>query len=355
MIEQLYPYLILVGVTIGGVLFALRGKALRISRINVSLIRLNDQLDFDTLAFLRAAWALLAQAGLRGVSWKLDWFGISIEGQEGKQTGERVTREIEVKETRLVITLFQRVSRGEPRYFNEALAETFFLLLRTDMWIKAGAVQVAFMQMSKLNTFLQHDMKNIAQYIQLMSDQLVAVPAGRAPQVLDDLRTSVPLIRIRADRIVRTLKSRQPEDQPLRTYTLRDELAQLCRLHRLNCEISGDAEMLAPENTLDRAFDNILKNYADNARRDGSAKPTLLIEIAAIGEHLGIRLESPDALPVQQLERLFEPFWSSDAAGLGIGLYQARQALQSCGGTLTAELTESGHLRFNVGLPRMPV
>ncbi|MHB1591404.1 MAG: sensor histidine kinase [Sulfuricella sp.] len=356
MISEIYPYLILTGATIGAVLFTLWRQARRISRINIALIRLNEQLDFDTPAFLRAAWELLAQAGLQGISWKLDWFGISVEGQEGKQAGESVTREIQVEETRLVVTLFQPGARGERRYFNEALAETFFLLLRTDMWIKAGAVQATFMQMSKLNLFLLHDMKNLAQFIQLMDDQLATVPSdNERRETLKYLREAAPLMRNRADRIVRTLTLRQPQDipahGPIRSFRLRDEIEQLCRLYHLDCRISGAAEVGAPGNTLDSALDNILKNYSDIAQRDARTASVIHIGIAENAGTLEITIEAPEAPPIAGFERLFEPFWSSDPAGLGIGLYQAKNLLEMHHGSLSAHETPSGRLQFRIVYP----
>lgn len=358
MLDQIYPYLILTGATIGAVLFTLWRQAKRISRINIALIRLNEQLDFDTPVFLQAAWSLLAQAGLQGISWKLDWFGITVEGQEGKSAGESVTREIQVEETRLVITLFQQSARGERRYFNEALAETFFLLLRTDMWIKTGAVQATFMQMSKLSLFLQHDMKNLAQFIQLMDDQLATVPAESERRgTLKYLREAAPLMRNRADRIVRTLTTKQPQDTlaqgPTRSVRLRDEIEQLCQLHHLDCRISGAAEIRAPENILDSALDNILKNYSDSAQRDTRTAPVIHIGIADNSDTIEITMEAPESPPIKQFERLFEPFWSSDPAGLGIGLYQAKNMLEMHHGSLSAHQTPSGQLQFRIIYPTL--
>ncbi len=356
MISEIYPYLILIGATIGAVLFVLWRQARRMSRVNIALIRLNEQLAFDTPAFLRAAWELLAQAGLKGISWKLDWFGITVEGREGRQAGKNITREIQVEEIRLDITLFQQRGRSERRYFNEVLAETFFLLLRTDMWIKAGAVQTTFMQMSKLNTFLQHDMKNLAQFIQFMDDQLATVPADQERRgTLKYLREAAPLMRNRADRIVRTLTLKHPQDipahSPMRRFRLCDEIGQLCRLYRLDCRISGAAEVSAPENTLDSALDNILKNYSDIAQRETRPAPTIHIGIAENAGAIEITLEAPDAPPIAGFVQLFEPFWSSDPAWLGIGLYQARNLLEMHHGSLSAHETPMGRLQFRIVYP----
>ena len=351
MLEQLYPILIVIGSTIGAVLAYLWRQARGASNVSLALIRLNEQLQFDTPAFLRSAWPLLAQSGLRGIAWKLDWFGVPIEGQAGRPGGRSLDKEIRVAEMKLSIS-FQQHRHGERRYFDESLIETFLLLLRTDMWIKAGAIDATFAQMSKLSLFLQHDMKNVAQFIQLMADQLAAVPPGKEQQVLDYLRTAAPLIRHRADRIVRTLTAGQLPAARLRPIRLEDELAQTCSLYRLDCKINGAALVHVPENTLDSALDNILKNYADLSIRNHEVNPVLTIEIAEDEAAVAITITADKVPPVTQIERLFEPFWSSDPAGLGIGLYQAKQGLEVCGGTIGVNQTEAGQLRFLLRLPR---
>lgn len=351
MIEQIYLYLIVTGATIGAVLFYLWRQSRTASRINLDLIRLNERHKFDALAFLRDVWPLLSEAGLRGMRWRMDWFGVPVEGQAGQLSGTSQHRDIQVTEMKLAITLYQPNTRDERRYFNETLIETFLLLLRTDMLIKAGTTDATFAQMSKLNLFLQHDIKNIAQFIQLMADQLAAIPAGKEPQVLNYLREAAPIVRHRADRIVRTLTVGEQHPEPTRTIELRDMLAEICGLYQLDHEISGSAEVHAPVNTLDSALDNILKNYSDMTQRDIAIHPFVSLVIANKDEGIEIIIGACGVPVVAHTERLFEPFWSSDPAGLGIGLYQAKQMLESCHATLSTRLSQSGQLQFRILFP----
>ncbi len=345
MLKQLYPILILIGATIGVVLAYLWWQATAASKLNLALIRLNEQHNFDTPVFLQNAWPLLAQSGLRGIIWKLDWFGVTTQGQAGKEGGTNIHKQIEVGEMKLTIQ-FQQSRHSEQRYFNEALIETFLLLLRTDMWIKAGTIDATFSQMSKLTLFLQHDMKNVAQFIQLMSDQLATVPVGKELQVLDYLRAAAPLIRQRADRIVRTLTLGQSHANPMHTMQLGEDLPQICKLYHLECAITGSAQITVPQNTLDSALDNVLKNYSDLSQRDGGAKPLVTIHIHENASEVEIGISASNTAPIAHIERLFEPFWSSDPEGLGIGLYQSRQMLEMCQGTIKVRPTETGQLQF---------
>lgn len=353
MIEKIYLYLILVGVTIGVVLATLRYQARRASRANLALIQLNEQQSFDTIAFLRNAWPLLEQAGLKGIAWRLDWFGAIVEGKAGTRQVCSTRREIHIAEMHLAVELFQHKRRGERRYFEATLIETFLLLLRTDMLIKANATDATIAQMSKLHLFLQHDMKNIAQFVQLMADQLACVPAGKEQMLLDYLRVAAPLARQRADHIVHTLTVGQSGDVPVCALELRDQLEQLCRMYCLEHSITGSAKITTPTNTLDRALDNIIKNYSDLRLSTPNIAPCLKIDIAQEGLFIKVTIEAANLPAPRQPERLFEPFWSNKPDGLGIGLYQARQLLETAGGTLSAFTTPAGQLQFQllVALP----
>ena len=350
MIEQVAPFLILVGLTIGAVMAALWYKSRLASRRNLALIRMNEQCAFDVPVFLSQAWTLLSQSGLRGIEWRLSWFGVASEGRGGVGRGRVQQRTVEVGEMRLDIDFWQHEGRGEQRYFEETLIETFMLLVRMDMLIKAGTTDAALSHMARLNLFLQHDMKNIAQFIGLMADQLAMVAPGKEQRVLDYLRLATPLIRHRADRVVRTLTVGVDPVVPAAPVALRSLLAQLCALYQLPCEIEGDAVVHGAATALETVFDNIIKNYHDVAQRERITDLVLHIAIDD-GEPVAITLRAPGAPPVTALERLFEPFWSSAPSGLGIGLYQARHVIESQGGTLEASQPPGDVLSFRVTCP----
>ena len=352
MLEQVTLALIIVGLTIGAVLAALWVQARRSSRLGLALIRLNEQLGFDLPAFLDQAWPLLERSSLRGIGWELDWYGVRKQGQFGQARGSLTERVVAVGDMKLALRFHRDAARGEQAYFEEALIETFMLLLRTDMLIKAAATDATLSHMARLNLFLQHDMKNIAQFIQLMGDQLSSVPVGKEHKVLEYLRVATPLIRHRADRIVRTLMVGAAPAEAPRALALRPLLVQLCQLYGLACVIDGDGEVAAAGSALETVLDNILKNYQDVGARLGLGPMELRIAIVPAGAGFDIALWAPQSGPVAAPERLFEPFWSSTPAGLGIGLYQARHLMEMQGGSLSAGTDAQGALRFHLHCPR---
>lgn len=353
MLNLLYPLLIVIGATIGLVLAYLWWQARSASNHNLALIRLNEEHKFDAPAFLQHAWPLLKSAGLIGIRWQFDWFGVLIQAEEGIHQGKSVKQEIHIGEMHLSIAFFQS-HRGEKKYFDATLIETFLLLLRSDMWIKAGAIDATLAQMSKLTLFLQHDMKNVAQFIQLMADQLADVPQGKELQVLNYLRTAAPLMRQRADRIVQTLTLGQAQNEVIRTVDVPQLLTSLIDLYQLNAEVSGSAAIDIAETNLEGALENILKNYSDIHLRLGGAKPLVKIKVTESTTEVSITISSEDTPAMPQIERLFEPFWSMSPHGLGIGLYQAKHLLESCGANLAVSHNTHQQLSFTLQLPKNP-
>lgn len=351
MIEQIQEYAFLIGITIGVVLLYLWVEARHASRINLDLIQLNEHLNFDTPAFLKTAWPLLSQADLVGISWRLNWFGTVIEGEEGNLQGRCVFREIQVGEMHLVISLFCKPIRGERRYFSKTLIETFLLLLRIDMLVKSDATAATFDRLAKLNLFLQHDMKNMAQFIQLLADQIAAVPAGKEIQVLEHLRLATPLMQSRAQNIVNTLNMGHADASDVCSISIEEQISIHCRLYQLEYQLVGTGIVFVPFKLLDNALDNIFKNYSDLGRRDSETKPQLLIRLTQHAKQLEVTIEASNLDCPKHLERLFEPFWSSTPVGLGIGLYQAKQMLELCQGQLTAKKNDNGTLQFRILLP----
>jgi signal transduction histidine kinase len=351
MLNLLYPLLIIIGATIGLVLSYLWWQARTASNHNLALIRLNEEHKFDAPTFLQHAWPILKSAGLLGIRWEFDWFGILIQAQKGSQLGKPARQEIHIGEMHLNVVFFQN-HRGEKKYFDAALIETFLLLLRSDMWIKAGAVDATLAQMSKLTLFLQHDMKNVAQFIQLMTDQLAQVPLGKELQVLNYLSTAAPLMRQRADRIVQTLTLGQVQNDAIRTVNIANLVQSIVSLYQLHAEIAGQAQLDIAEANLEGALENILKNYSDLHLRLGGTKPLIHIHINDTRDAVSITISSEDTPAMPQIERLFEPFWSMSPNGLGIGLYQAKHLIESCGGSLQVSQSASERLTFTLSLAK---
>lgn len=348
--------LVLIGATIGAVLTYLANRSRLTSRLTLELIRRNEKTRFDALEFLESAWPILAEAGFAGLHWHADWYGGERWGGAGSEHGIEVKRNLEASEIRITVNLILPAVRGEDRYFREALAATFFLLLQCDLWVKAGSVTAATTELSRFALFLRHDMKNYAQYIELLDDQVRACPPEQANNLLQRLQRTTPILRERAAAMLRALQGSTPVSTTGETIELAPIISQTAALYGLTCRITGVGHSTTlPPATLDTVLDNLFKNYTDLALRNNTPPPALDIAIKQESEQISISIEDPQADRVSHLERLFEPFWSDHPNGLGIGLYQARQALMANGGGLSVENSDNGAPRFIISVPAKDV
>jgi hypothetical protein len=354
-ITELYPYLIIIGSTI----FAATGWLLHQYRMQLQrtreLIQLNEDLAYDLPDFLRKCWPILKKAGFLGFSWELEWFGTRVTEIHGLRIGQKLEKKFEVQEISLLVHMYRPKKDWEQRYFSNAQADSFFLLIRMNLWIKLGTVQRAFDQTAKMTVFLKHDVKNMVQLLSLSADQLQSTQVGQEQKLLASLRAAIPAVRDRAEHMLRALnekpaKMNQP-DLMAPGLALEKILQQTADLYDLPVKITGAAVVAMDKDQLLTIVDNLLGNYSTQVRKKDKALLELAMTIEMQADKVITSIEDIHGAPFPWPERLFEPFWSEHGSGRGIGLYQARQQANAAGGDLTAIAAPDRPLRFILTLP----
>ena len=313
-----------------------------------------------------AAWPVLQAAGWCHLQWEGDWYGQAVQGRLGAETiargpGREPLQVFEVSsgtQARLSVALRHRAARGEQRLFATHLAQVFVLLLETRLRERTGALSAALAERARLSLYLQHDMRNLAQWVSWVSTDFMQ--ADTAPSLMAAarrLQTNAPLALERAQRLTRALGKDRQISAP-RTVVLRHAIEQAAQLAGLELVIDGDATAwIAPE-LLERALDNLLGNLAADCREGLAVAPQVFISVPPITHANGagpaqILLVCP--LPPRGMElppeKLFEPFASGRPGGLGLGLYQARTCLQEAGGELHATVVQR-QLQFAMQIPQ---
>jgi signal transduction histidine kinase len=64
--------------------------------------------------------------------------------------------------------------------------------------------------------------------------------------------------------------------------------------------------------------------------------------------------DSGPGIPPENLSKIFEPYFSTRDAGVGLGLAMTRKIVTDHGGDLTASNRPGGGTRFSFTLPRVP-
>jgi signal transduction histidine kinase len=350
MTDFLFLAMILAGVTILGVMAWLLRGFRRLARLNLELTRLNEASQFDLPDFLRSSWPPLRCAGVTGMTWTLDWFGYNLVQTHGDCSGNVTRHFLHVGENTLDMALYHPRLRGESRYMLDFFLNHFLLLLNLDLWIKVGSVQGAFEQAARIRLFMQHDIKNISQFVELAADHLENIRLGDESGLQDRLRRVLPEVRSRSRRIMRVLAGRVPS-YGVRIHALAPAWRQAAEMHGLAAEVIGAAAAILPKGTLESILDNLLVNYTHFSRQTGRTPKLKVILARDDTWALSTLTDTAGACPAISPERLFEPFRTDRPGGLGIGLYQSRQQALHVGGKLEAVAPEGGPLVFELRLP----
>ncbi|MCF8197354.1 MAG: hypothetical protein K9J42_01210, partial [Sulfuritalea sp.] len=307
------------------------------------------------------AWPELAGGGWTRLSWEGSWFGQPVTGSLRTESPDRKSDKVEPLEFNLAsgdevelrLSLTHGQPWGEERLFAEHLARVFVLLLETRLHARTEALSAALAERARLSLYLQHDMRNLAQWALWVSDDFAScetpekmLAAGRR------LRDNAPLAKDRAERLIGALGKTPAVELPAKT-DLREAIFHAARLAGAEAKIDGEAVAWIAPGLLARALANLFGNLAAAWRDKVDASPSLLLRTRTDSKPAMAELEffcpwPPDVVPLAP-EKIFEPFASGRPRGLGLGLYQARKSLREAGGDLKAEASPEG-LRFLLSL-----
>lgn len=104
----------------------------------------------------------------------------------------------------------------------------------------------------------------------------------------------------------------------------------------------------------------VLSNLIGNALKHGDGRMPVLVELSGSDQEVGASVRNDGApIPKETLARIFEPMWRGPEtrarrsdAGLGLGLYIAREIVQAHGGSIDVTSSAEAGTRFSVRLPR---
>ena len=331
--------------------FTLMYKMRKQSLLTLKMMELNKELGFDLPRFLSACWPILKEGGIDGWSWKLQWYGSDLDGMEGDQNAKLLlNHSLSISDVTLHLDLYMNSQNPERKHFGRLLAEQLYLLATTDVWIKTGSTEKAFQQAHRVNVFLQHDMKNLAQLIHLAADR--AIKLDQDPERLSKmLALALQAAAERADRILDSVNSREESPDLPTKIDLGELWIQTANIHNLNIRLSGDAQIEISEKSLQSILDNLLINYVEDSRLYHPEKGSLNVDINQRGNKVICQLWHTESPQLEDPERIFEPFWSSKREQLGIGLYQAQQLSFALGGGLKVDSEPDKPLIFQLILP----
>lgn len=171
----------------------------------------------------------------------------------------------------------------------------------------------------------------------------------------DDRRASEVVGRVRA-----LVKKEKPLHQPLDLNETIQQVVDLIRGDSLLQDLSIETDLSAGLATvrgdgiqLQQVILNLILNGAAAMRDAPSAQRKITVRTAMLGNQT-VRVSVTDfgvGIDENNIERLFEPFYTTKSEGLGMGLSISRTIIKAHGGTMEASNNRKGGATFAFTLP----
>ncbi|MFB9288583.1 sensor histidine kinase [Pseudoduganella plicata] len=234
--------------------------------------------------------------------------------------------------------------------------------------IKGQLVQQEKMAaLGTLSAGLLHEVNNPVNYCMLALDLAQEDPAARASPRLAECLTDARQGMARVQAIVSDLKTfayrgdNAVADVPFCVASAVDTAVRMARHElrgvALRRDGVGTERVLGDEAAIVGVLINLLGNAAAALARGGTTAPEIAVASAVEGTRLRITVtDNGPGIAPQHLARLFEPFFTTNGVGqgLGLGLSICYSVVQRHGGQLSADSVPGVRTRFTFDLPLAP-
>ncbi|SFM47108.1 XrtA/PEP-CTERM system histidine kinase PrsK [Rugamonas rubra] len=214
------------------------------------------------------------------------------------------------------------------------------------------AVARQFESFNRMSTFIVHDLKNLVAQLSLLLSN--AEKHQAKPEFQRDMLATLGHSVDKMNLLLRKLRRSESQELPA-PLALDQLLAQAVRT-RAGQEPQPTLEVAAPGlcvlanwARLERVLGHLIQNAVEATPRHGSVAVRLL----RAGESALIELSDTGQGMSEQFirERLFKPFESTKAAGMGIGVFESREYIREVGGELAVSSEAGRGTTFRVLLP----
>jgi len=351
-IEHIYPFFIFAGLMIISILIYIRYLTRQAIRSILEFIDLNTKLDYDLHRFLPEVASLLKKININELFYDINYLNSSLVYQK-TLSGQSIEKSRQKDDYHITLGIVPRHSRGEQYYLNMIALEILFSLIEMDVLIKIKVVHESFYKFSQFQTFILHDAKNLSQFIEFLSYNVLHLETpDRQDRFISYLRETLPAQSRRGAKIINLLELKRETDTEKSdesTINLKALLEDLANHYHLNYTISGEGSITAEEYKVNAIFLNLLKNVYDKYLEERD----LICHINITADENNVKVTISDTgSPIKDSTRLFEPFYSTKAGrgGLGIGLFHAKNVAQAMKGDIHVPPQSTG-AAFEITLP----
>ena len=208
----------------------------------------------------------------------------------------------------------------------------------------------AFNQMS---AFLVHDLKNIQAQLELIT--VNAKQHRDNPEFVDDVFETVESATERLAKVLTQLRNKQVAQSSSKRADLGDIIEQvIAQRNVINPKVILNATEQCLATIDDERFFSVMNHLIQNAQEATAADGWVKIALSSTQKNINITVSDNGCGMSESFikTRLFKPFDTTKGnAGMGIGVFEAKQFFESIKGHLTVESEEGQGTKMIISLP----
>jgi len=333
MIEQSYLYIVLVGFTSLGVVYYFHKIFNNLLKLLSKLLQLQPSQYQNIKEYIEELEVNLLELDIQNIYYDISYSHKRLL-KEAHSKKTLISKDIDDALIKGSVTLEVQNNRGEKKIVNQLILYVITLQITNAIHANINTINASFERVSKLQTYMMHDLKNILQFFQAMQYNVEHITTKEEEsQFIDFLQNSTQPINRKVNKILALLKVKSTlEEDSFETFiSVRELFLEYIEYFKLDATIEGDAKLYLNEENFRTIVDNLLGNIYDKMHYNLYIK--VVIKITQESEFCDIIItDSGDSF--ENIEEVFEPFYTTKPQGIGIGMYQVSTLVELMGGKI---------------------
>jgi len=352
MIENIYLTVILIGSTSLLVIYYYNRRLKSLLHVLYNLLELQGTRAIGVDSYIESIEETLFPIGIEKIVYDIKYLRNRITSKRKIEENETaISKDIYYKNISGTLSIVTQNNRGENRLINKLILYVITLQIVNSIHTEIEKINESFERIAKLQTYMMHDLKNILQFFQAMQYNVEHLQTQEERiEFIEFLQNSTEPINIKVNKILEILKVQNDvsTDDKKEVLNVKEYIEYFVQLYNLDATVVGDAQAVISREHLTVILENIFTNIYQKSKED-----TLECFISLEEDIQNSVIKIKDTGKVfQDPNKVLEPFYTTKEEGLGIGMFQVANIIESNGGSIES-LNEEGMATTIITLPNM--
>ncbi|KGJ96762.1 XrtA/PEP-CTERM system histidine kinase PrsK [Colwellia psychrerythraea] len=206
---------------------------------------------------------------------------------------------------------------------------------------------------NRMSAFLVHDLKNIQAQLALISSN--AKRHRDNPDFIDDVFETIAAANGRLDKVLIQLRNKQVAENSKKNIDVPALIKAVVKqrnvqMPHISVQLPLEGRISIDEETFSSILNHLLQNGQEATNESGWVK--IIVDMTADNLNISIIDDGCGMSTDFIANRLFKPFDTTKGnAGMGIGVYEAKQFIESVNGTMQVTSRENEGSHFKIVIP----